>query len=122
MKKLTSFLLSGCLAMLLAGCAYHVKVPQGNVLSQAAINQLKPGLTEYQVEYLLGSPLINSLQPNTFDYIDVVDKDNVQTAHLLVINFGTNGELINYTLSAPINKPGFAVEGPEAALNSVTNN
>lgn len=47
----------------LAGCVYHLTIEQGNFLRKQDIDQLKIGMTESQVRYLLGNPMV----PRTFD-------------------------------------------------------
>lgn len=48
---------------------YRLDVQQGNVVTQETVNQLKPGMTQRQVRYLLGTPLIvDAFHPNRWDY------------------------------------------------------
>ncbi len=56
------------LAFCLAACAefpgvYRIDIQQGNIVTQDALKQLKPGMTMRQVRFVLGSPLIK----DTFD-------------------------------------------------------
>ena len=44
-------------ALLASGCVYRINIQQGNYLDQAAVNQVKEGMTRSQVRYLLGTPL-----------------------------------------------------------------
>lgn len=55
--------------------AYKVPVAQGNVLELQQVNQLELGMTESQVKYLVGSPMIRDLyKPNEWLYVfSVVD-------------------------------------------------
>ena len=62
---------------LLSGCSlndlpfvYHIDVQQGNVLSQQKIAQLKQGMTEAQVRFLLGTPSVTDpFHPDRWDYV-----------------------------------------------------
>ncbi len=59
---------------LISGCSsfgvYKVDVPQGTPLTQAKASQIKLGMTQQQVRFLLGSPAItDTLNPNRWDYI-----------------------------------------------------
>jgi len=51
------------LTALLGACVYQMPVRQGNYLDPAVVAQVKPGMTQSQVRYLLGTPMI----PATFD-------------------------------------------------------
>lgn len=67
-----------CLAAtLLLGCSYirfpaafKIDVAQGNILEIEKVEQLQPGMTQRQVLYLLGSPVMkNSLDNQVWYYI-----------------------------------------------------
>jgi outer membrane protein assembly factor BamE len=56
-------------AIYLAGCVYRINIQQGNFLDQAAIDQVKVGMTRSQVRYLLGTPLAaDTFSRNRWDY------------------------------------------------------
>lgn len=49
---------------------HRIDVQQGNVISQDALNQLTPGMTRRQVQYVIGSPMIaDTFHQNRWDYI-----------------------------------------------------
>jgi outer membrane protein assembly factor BamE len=52
---LLSTTLSGC------GLIYRIDVQQGNVINQDMVAQLKPGMDEKQVRYIMGNPLAVSV-------------------------------------------------------------
>lgn len=57
------------LPLILAGCAHKIEIQQGNVVTQAQLEQLRPGLDRRQVRTLLGSPLlIDAFHPDRWDY------------------------------------------------------
>ena len=72
-------------AALLAGCAsstdsgsklisfpgaYKIDIQQGNVITQEMINQLRPGMTRNQVQYVMGTPLLNdAFDQDRWDYV-----------------------------------------------------
>ncbi|MBV0932380.1 outer membrane protein assembly factor BamE [Marinobacterium weihaiense] len=68
-------LLSATVALLIAGCSefpgvYKIDIPQGNVVTQEMVDQLRPGMTPAQVRYVMGTPLVNdSFSANRWDYI-----------------------------------------------------
>ena len=53
-----------------APLVYRVDVQQGNVVDQAMINKLKPGMDKKQVKYIMGTPLItDTFHGNRWDYM-----------------------------------------------------
>lgn len=91
-------------ASLGAGCSYKpafiteykIDVQQGNVLSQEAVAQLKPGLTRDQVRYVLGTPLISDVfHQQRWDYVYRYrngQTEQVETRRLSVF-FGSDDRL-----------------------------
>ena len=62
-------LLSACSTTQFPG-VHRITVQQGNVITQAMIDKLKPGMTKSQVRYVLGNPVVDdSLNRNRWDYI-----------------------------------------------------
>ncbi|HUY84143.1 MAG TPA: outer membrane protein assembly factor BamE [Steroidobacteraceae bacterium] len=58
------------LLVLTTACVYRINIQQGNYLDQAAVKQVKPGMTRSQVRYLLGTPLTaNIFDRSRWDYI-----------------------------------------------------
>ncbi len=60
-----------CFASLfLSGCAYKIDIQQGNVVTQAQVDQLRPGMPASKVRYVMGTPLLKDpLHPNRWDYV-----------------------------------------------------
>lgn len=66
---------------MLAGCGswsnpidklspYKVDIQQGNVIEQAMLDKLKPGMTHSQVRFILGTPLVTDpFHPERWDYV-----------------------------------------------------
>ena len=68
--------------------ARKIPVQQGNQLTQAHINKLKPGMTPTQVKTLLGNPvLLNTFSGNRMDYVYTIDSDKKQKADRLSLLF-----------------------------------
>lgn len=68
---LSSFLLASCSYILnnLPG-VYTIPIQQGNIVDQAMIDQLRPSMTERQVLYILGSPmLVDTFHQKRWDYL-----------------------------------------------------
>ena len=68
--------LSGiALGALASGCVYRINIQQGNFLDQAAVDQVKPGMTRSQIRYLLGTPMVaDSFNKERWDYIYYLKK------------------------------------------------
>ena len=73
------------LMSLLGGCSlfpgvYRIDIQQGNQITQEMVDQLKPGMTDKQVRFILGTPLIiDSFHPQRWDYVYRMDKPNEDT-------------------------------------------
>lgn len=71
--KILAYLLSftlllGCQSRLLT--VHKIDVQQGNALDIEMVNKIEIGMTQDQVQYVLGSPLItDSFHPERWDYI-----------------------------------------------------
>lgn len=74
MKK---YLLIGALALTLAACTaedipfvYKIDIPQGNLVKDEQIEKMQIGMTEEQVTFLLGTPLlVDPFHQDQWDYI-----------------------------------------------------
>jgi outer membrane protein assembly factor BamE len=77
-------LLSTTLALMITGCSefpgvYKIEIPQGNVVTQEMVNQLRPGMTHSQVRYILGTPLVtDTFSDGRWDYIYSIKKGDGQ--------------------------------------------
>ena len=90
MRKMFSFTMILCLAILAAsGCArekqpdsnrssalenlpfvYRMTVQQGNILTEEMVDSLKPGMTKRQVSFVLGTPLLTDFfHTDRWDYV-----------------------------------------------------
>jgi outer membrane protein assembly factor BamE len=74
--KIFQRLLLGCaLAAIGSGCVYRINIQQGNFLDQAAVDQIKAGMTRSQVRYLLGTPMVaDTFNKERWDYIYYLKK------------------------------------------------
>ena len=72
MQKL---LIASIVTLFLTGCSgfpgvYKFDIPQGNVVTQEMVDQLRPGMTESQVRFVMGTPLItDTFHEGQWDYI-----------------------------------------------------
>lgn len=69
----------------LAGCSsfpgvYKMEVAQGNEVTQEMIDQLRPGMTESQVRYVMGTPLLtDTFNQTRWDYVYQLVQDDETT-------------------------------------------
>ncbi|NKN31613.1 outer membrane protein assembly factor BamE [Marichromatium bheemlicum] len=89
MRKILTFLILGSLLIVvMSGCSrdkrpdeyrssmlenlpfvYKMTVQQGNIITEEMVDQLQPGMTRRQVQYLLGTPLLTDFfHSNRWDY------------------------------------------------------
>ncbi|MCD6045424.1 MAG: outer rane lipoprotein OmlA [Gammaproteobacteria bacterium] len=69
-KKILNILTLVALILSLSACIHKVDVEQGNVISQEMINQLHPGMTSDQVQFIMGHPvLVETFENNRADYV-----------------------------------------------------
>jgi outer membrane protein assembly factor BamE len=49
---------------------YTIDIQQGNIIEQSMIDQLRPGMNQRQVLYIMGSPMLNNVfHKNRWDYV-----------------------------------------------------
>jgi len=80
MIRLNTTLLA--LVLLLNGCAltYKMDIQQGNPVTQAFIEKLKPGMSRQEVQFILGTPIIEDpFHGNRWDYFFSLHKGNAPT-------------------------------------------
>lgn len=57
-------------ALLLDGCVYRAAISQGNLLKDEDLDQVEIGMTQSQVRFLLGTPMIDDpFHRNRWDYV-----------------------------------------------------
>jgi outer membrane protein assembly factor BamE len=70
MQKMLNILALFILVLSLSACIHKVDVEQGNVISQDMVNQLHPGMTSDQVQFIMGHPvLVETFENNRADYV-----------------------------------------------------
>ena len=79
---------------------YKVPILQGNIIEDKDVEQLSEGLTKDQVQYLLGTPMLNSpLHQNRWDYFySVKVGETVIGEKKLSLSFDTNQRLDTWVL------------------------
>src|SRR5580698_3731109 len=88
-------------ALLGSACVYRINIQQGNYLDQAAVNQVKEGMTRSQVRYLLGTPMVaDSFSKERWDYIYYLKKGRTLHVESRRVTVFFEGEKV-----AKLNKP-----------------
>ena len=79
---------------------FKVAVLQGNIIEDKDVEQLVKGLSKDQVQYLLGTPMLNSpLHPNRWDYIySVTIGDQLIGDNKLSLLFDENQKLTTWSI------------------------
>ena len=89
------------LATIVTSCAlprvYKVTVQQGNVITQQMVDSLKPGMTQEQVAYVMGEPVIkNPFSRDRWDYVYTLRVPGVVNDHMKMSLFFTDGLLSHF--------------------------
>ena len=89
-------------ALFCTGCAligvHRVAIQQGNIITQAMVDQLKPGITREQVAYIMGEPVLrNTFDDDRWDYVYTVEVPNIYNSRMLVSVFFENDVLMYIT-------------------------
>lgn len=100
---LSTFLLAGCASSGNSGSelirfpgAYTIDIQQGNVITQAMVNQLKAGMTKKQVQYIMGTPLLEDIfYQDRWDYVDSLQPSGKKRIQKTVSLFFKNNRLVS---------------------------
>ena len=96
-KALTLILTS----LLLANCSipriFQVVVSQGNLVDQEMLDKLEIGMTESQVKFVMGTPLISdTFYPERWDYFTSVTQGESSYTNQKITLFFENNQLIRW--------------------------
>jgi outer membrane protein assembly factor BamE len=87
--------------ILISGCSqfpgvYKLDIPQGNMITQETVNQLRPGMTQRQVQFVMGTPIVeDTFNSDRWDYIYTMKKPDQTPTLSRVSVFFTDGVLSN---------------------------
>ena len=91
-----SSLSSGC-SRLSFPWVYRINVQQGNIIDQKKLDQIKPGLTKRQVQFLLGTPLlVDTFNSERWDYVYSVRRGDKILGSKRFTVFFSNDTLARY--------------------------
>ncbi len=91
---------------------YHIDIQQGNIVDQDMIDQLRPNMTERQVLYILGSPmLVDTFHQKRWDYLYSIQPGGEDRQQKKISIFFNEDNLVSgiqgdfRPSSGPVNKP-----------------
>lgn len=113
---LAIFLLGACSSVPRIVTEYRIDVQQGNVLTQEMVSQLRPGLTQDQVRFILGTPmLVDMFHADRWDYVYRLQKgrtNEVETRRFTVF-FDASGKLYRVNGDVVADAGGTQEEAPD---------
>jgi outer membrane protein assembly factor BamE len=91
-----------CGLLVLTACSfpgvYRIDIPQGNIITQDMVDQLRPGLTKRQVNFIMGTPLIrDTFDQDRWDYVYSYQPGGGERAQERLTVYFDNGELTRFT-------------------------
>lgn len=70
MHRLTLILLAATVLLTSSACVYRANISQGNLLEEDDVEQVAIGMTQSQVRFLLGTPMIDDpFRRDRWDYV-----------------------------------------------------
>lgn len=111
MQKLTQIITLSVALTVISGCSYvgvyKRDIPQGNLVTQEMVSQLQPGMTQEQVTYVMGRPLLEApFDASQWDYVFRLDKayGDVEQRRI-TLTFDPQGRLVNIEEEGDFSKP-----------------
>lgn len=103
-NPMRSFILAGAMAFLTA-CGnlgfpgvYRIDIEQGNIVTQDMVDQLEPGMSERQVRFIMGTPLVeDSFNKSRWDYPYVIRNGDTVIRETSVTMHFEDARLANVT-------------------------
>lgn len=77
---------------------YRIDIPQGNIITQEMVDQLRPGLTKRQVNFIMGTPLIrDTFNQDRWDYVYSFQPGGGERAQEVLTVFFENDQMTHFT-------------------------
>ncbi len=77
---------------------YKIGIPQGNIITQDMVDQLRPGMTKRQVIFVMGTPLVRDpFHQDRWDYIYSYQPGGGVRGQERVSVFFDNDQLVRFT-------------------------
>lgn len=94
MRRVLILIISLFFSQLMASCAYKPDVQQGNTFDDKQLAQLKIGLTQQQVTFIMGTALLKDpFHKNRWDYIYTQAKGRAKAERRLLTLYFKNDKL-----------------------------
>jgi outer membrane protein assembly factor BamE (lipoprotein component of BamABCDE complex) len=94
MRRVLILIISLFFSQFLASCAYKPDVQQGNTFDEKQLSQLKIGMTQQQVVFIMGTALLKDpFHKDRWDYLYTFAKNQGVTERRLVTLYFKNGRL-----------------------------
>jgi len=94
MRRVLILIISLFFSQLLVSCAYKPDVQQGNTYKDEQVAQLKIGMTEQQVNFILGTALLKDpFHKERWDYVYTLAKGFAKAERRLLTLYFSNGLL-----------------------------
>ena len=92
MRKIYLLLVTLLFSQLIVSCAYKQDIQQGNTFDDEMLSQLKVGMTQQQVVFVMGNALLkDTFHKNRWDYLYTFAKGQEKTERrLLTLYFKDN--------------------------------
>jgi outer membrane protein assembly factor BamE len=105
--KIANATLLLCSVLLISGCGnvssfrfpgvYRIDIPQGNIITQDMVDQLRPGLNKRQVNFILGTPLIrDTFDQDRWDYLYSYQPGGGERLQERLVVFFEDGALVRF--------------------------
>jgi len=108
LTSISALLLTLTSTLLLGGCGgvtsfafpgvYRLNIPQGNIITQDMVDQLRPGLTKRQVNFIMGTPLVkDTFDQDRWDYLYSFQPGGGERVQERLTLYFENNELTHFT-------------------------
>lgn len=76
---------------------YRIAIPQGNIITQDMVDQLRPGLSKRQVNYIMGTPLVrDTFNQDRWDYLYSIQPGGGERMQEQITLYFEDGELVRF--------------------------
>ncbi|HJL96171.1 MAG: hypothetical protein CMD53_01895 [Gammaproteobacteria bacterium] len=102
MRLISNIIIIAVLTIFISSCSlpkvYQVVISQGNLVDQEMIDKLEVGMTESQVKFVMGSPLISdTFYPERWDYYTSVIQGSTKFTEQKITLFFEDNKLVRWT-------------------------
>ena len=96
---------------------YKIGIPQGNIITQEMVDQLRPGITKRQVNFVMGTPLVRDpYHQDRWDYVYSYQPGGGERGQEQLSVFFIDDQLVNFTgdfIPTTVSEANNAFQDPE---------